>query len=84
MFDSSMVVPESRMIPLAPSSSKEVFLYNGELDHRNQLDSGMNPEDATMTMAIATFSDPSHAGGSTLHRHEIMDSPPQLLKYSGL
>lgn len=83
MFDSSMVVPESRMIPLAPSSSKEVFLYNGELDHRNQLDSGMNPEDATM-MAIATFSDPSHAGGSTLHRHEIMDSPPQLLKYSGL
>ncbi|KAM7331740.1 hypothetical protein ACRRTK_008448 [Alexandromys fortis] len=60
MFDSSMVVPESRMIPLAPSSSKEVFLYNGELDHRNQLDSGMNPEDATM-MAIATFSDPSHA-----------------------
>ncbi|XP_075829507.1 anomalous homeobox protein [Microtus pennsylvanicus] len=84
MFDSSMVVPESWMIPHAPSSSKEVFLYNGELDHRNQLDSGMNPEDATMTMAIATFSDPSHAGGSTLHRHEIMVLPPQLLKYSGL
>ncbi|KAH0501266.1 Anomalous homeobox protein [Microtus ochrogaster] len=61
MFDSSMVVPESWMIPHAPSSSKEVFLYNGELDRRNQLDSGMNPEDATMTMSIATFSDPSHA-----------------------
>lgn len=86
MFDSSMAVPESWMLPRAPSSSKEVFCYNGELDHKNQLDSGMNPEDASMTKAIAAFGDPSHAGGSTLHRHAIMILPPtttQVLRSLG-
>ncbi|KAL6083943.1 hypothetical protein STEG23_026604, partial [Scotinomys teguina] len=67
MLDSSMAAPESRMMPLALSSSKEVFLYMGQLDHKNQLDSGMDHEDATMAMAFATLSNSNHAGFTDLH-----------------
>ncbi|XP_052610983.1 uncharacterized protein LOC128120815 [Peromyscus californicus insignis] len=84
MLDSSMSAPESRMMSLALSSSKEVFLYTGQMDHKNQLDSGMGPEDATMARAFATLSNPSHAGGSTLHKNEILVYPPQLLMSSEL
>nr|XP_042124509.1 anomalous homeobox protein [Peromyscus maniculatus bairdii] len=67
MLDSSMATPESRMMSLALSSFKEVFLNMGQMDHKNQLDSGMDPEDAPMAMAFATLSNPSHAEFIDLH-----------------
>ncbi|XP_051018076.1 anomalous homeobox protein [Acomys russatus] len=58
---SSVATPESWRMPHALSSSKEVFLHTGQPNHRNQLNSGMDRDDATMPVAIAAVRDPSHA-----------------------
>lgn len=71
MLDSSVNAPESCMMPPTLPSSKEVFLPVEQLEqqfHKQNVNSGMDPEVAPMSMAVAALSDLSHAGEYTMHR----------------
>lgn len=68
MLDSSMNAPESWMMPLTLPSFKEVFLPVEQSGHRQNLNSGMDPEVSPLSVAVAAFTDLSHAGESTIYR----------------
>lgn len=68
MLDSSMNAPEPWMIPLTLPSSREVFLPVEQPGHRQNLNSGMDPQAATLSMAVAALSDLSRAGECTIYR----------------
>ncbi|XP_021520263.1 anomalous homeobox protein [Meriones unguiculatus] len=74
---SSVANHESWTMPPAPSSSGGVFLHTGQPKHRHQKEAGMDPEDATVSRAISTVSDPCHAGFADLHSNCFQSMYPQ-------
>lgn len=84
MLDSSMNAPESWNMPRTLPSSREVFPSVEQLGHRQNLNSEMDPEVASLSMAIAALCDLSHAGESTIHRLFPYNYPgPQVLWWAG-
>ncbi|XP_031219069.1 anomalous homeobox protein [Mastomys coucha] len=62
ILDSSMNAPESWNMPRTLPSSREVFPSVEQPGHRQNLNSEMDPEVASLSMAIAALCDLSHAG----------------------
>ncbi|XP_057347862.1 anomalous homeobox protein [Manis pentadactyla] len=73
MLDPSLAAPKSLLMSLAMASSREVSFQNEQLVHDHGMDIMMRPADATMSVSVATFGEPSFTGftdppGSNLQR----------------
>ncbi|KAL1764532.1 hypothetical protein HispidOSU_007711, partial [Sigmodon hispidus] len=77
-LDSSIAAYDSWIMPLTLSSLKEIFFRVEQPGLKHQLDSGVYPEVAAMTMDIAALRGPNYAGESTSQRQWYSDNYSDL------